>query len=75
MLILLWFVRYLFLVNGSQTLPLLQNNSYLHSRSPVLFAFKICFDQIFVVSLTVIGGFNKRYTKSFLYVVAIMISK
>ena len=28
---------------------MLQNDSYLHHQSSVLFAFKICFDQIFVV--------------------------
>ena len=54
---------------------MLQNNSYLHRRSSVLFAFKICFDQIFVVSLPVMGGFNRRYAKSFLYVATIMISQ
>ena len=54
---------------------MLQNNSYLHRRSSVLFAFKICFDQIFVVSLPVMGGVNKRYAKSFLYVATIMISQ
>ena len=41
----------------------------------MLFAFKICFDQIFVVSLSVMGGFNRRYAKSFLYVAAIMMSQ
>ena len=54
---------------------MLQNNSYLHRRSSVLFAFKICFDQIFVVSLLVMGGFDRRYAKSFLYVATIMISQ
>ena len=30
---------------------MLQNDSYLHHQSSVLFAFKICFDQIFVVAI------------------------
>ena len=54
---------------------MLQNNSYLHRRSSVLFAFKIRFDQIFVVSLPDLGGVNRRYAKSFLYVATIMISQ
>ena len=54
---------------------MLQNNSYLHRRSSVLFAFKICFDQIFVVSLPDMGGVNRRCAKSFLYVATIMISQ
>ena len=35
---------------------MLQNDSYLHHQSSVLFAFKICFDQIFVVGIFFFWG-------------------
>ena len=46
----LLYVTYLFLEYSCSSLlsSVLQNGSYLHHQSSVLFAFKICFDQIFV---------------------------
>ena len=60
-------VTYLFLEYSCspKISSVLQNGSYLHHQSSVLFAFKICFDQIFVVGIFFFffgggGGFNRR---------------
>ena len=57
----MWHTVYLFLEYScsSSISSVLQNGSYLDHQSSVLFAFKICFDQIFVVGIF-LGRFQQK---------------